>query len=52
MKKYDDQIIIRVPRKLKDWVREEAEKQDRSMNYVAVRILEAAQQKLEGEVRS
>jgi len=31
---------LRIPHRIKDWVLEQAEKQDRSMNYVILRILE------------
>lgn len=31
---------LRMPQRIKDWVSENAAKQDRSMNYVILRILE------------
>lgn len=44
MNKNMDQLIIRGPKDLKEWIKAEAEKEDRSMNYVAVKMLEEAKQ--------
>ena len=40
MPKQESQFNLRVPKELKDWVKLQAEKEERSMNYVAVKLLE------------
>lgn len=42
MSKQEEQFNLRIPKKLKDYVRAEAEKRERSMNYIAVKLLEKA----------
>ncbi|MGH1374509.1 MAG: Arc family DNA-binding protein [Cellvibrionaceae bacterium] len=49
MKKNEEQFNVRVPKELKEWVRQQAEKEDRSMNYIAVRIMQKGREIEEGK---
>lgn len=40
MAKQEEQFNLRVPKELKDWVRAQADSKDRSMNYIAVKLME------------
>jgi len=40
MAKAEGQFKVRLPEELKDWLKQQAEKEDRSMNYIAVRIMQ------------
>ncbi|PHR86010.1 MAG: Arc domain-containing protein [Blastopirellula sp.] len=49
MAKKEEQFNLRVPSELKDYVRLEAEKQERSMNYIAVKLMEEGKKLQEGK---
>lgn len=40
MSKQEEQFNLRVPKELKEWVRKQAEAKDRSMNYIALKLME------------
>ncbi|TWD58086.1 Arc-like DNA binding dprotein [Agrobacterium vitis] len=40
---------LRIPQAIRDWVQKEAEKQDRSMNYVILAVLREKMECLENE---
>ncbi|MEN6404383.1 MAG: Arc family DNA-binding protein [Armatimonadia bacterium] len=40
--KADAQVKVRLPKELRDWVREKAEKDHRSQTYVLTRLVEEA----------
>ena len=39
MSRKDEQLNIRVPKELRAWIKKEASNQERSMNFIAVKLL-------------
>lgn len=49
MAKQDDQLNVRVPHDLKEWLRAQAAKEERSMNFLAVKLMEQGRQLQEAQ---